>query len=524
MAHQDGADKGASGIARVGKRKWGYDPDQVDAFLDRAHALYESEDAHLTQQDIQNVSFDLSKGGYDITQVDAALSRLEQAVVDKQTTREITEHGRVAWKAQTEELYRQVCEHADRGTGERFARGHDRRPSYDRKQVDRLIDQIVDKAAAGLGVDGVSEQDVRKLADLNSGAVSNVVFTQRKGKNGYDERQVDYYLNSCVQLLSRLESFARVSDYVGGGHESGGSRRSSGARSASDAGVTPLFGADNAYAHAPSPARQEAEPQSFAPANESFHALHEAEEALFSSQTADEPSVAADAQSVPPSFAPAGMSGTVVSAPASALPSAFSAGASAPEPQSSLAALSQRTGRSVSSSNVSADHAAAPAPAPEIPSPAIPAVPASFAPSYAAVSDQPAAVAEPQAPERVAKSVKVSAEPVAAAPTVAPSAPAPMPVFDQPVASDAHTDASVEALPSFAPSSSPSANVPVHVVDDAAQTQSDDSHKSSSDDLFSSMYLSPESKLDFDIPDLSFPTLNTGEFYSGLSGFGKDND
>ncbi len=167
MAHQDGADKGASGIARVGKRKWGYDPDQVDAFLDRAHALYESEDAHLTQQDIQNVSFDLSKGGYDITQVDAALSRLEQAVVDKQTTREITEHGRVAWKAQTEELYRQVCEHADRGTGERFARGHDRRPSYDRKQVDRLIDQIVDKAAAGLGVDGVSEQDVRKLADLS---------------------------------------------------------------------------------------------------------------------------------------------------------------------------------------------------------------------------------------------------------------------------------------------------------------------------------------------------------------------
>lgn len=145
-------------------------------------------------------------------------------------------------------------------------------------------------------------------------------------------------------------------------------------------------------------------------------------------------------------------------------------------------------------------------------------------PSHAAVSDQPAAVAEPQAPERVAKSVKVPVEPVAAAPAVAPSAPAPMPVFDQPVASDAHTDASVEALPSFAPSSSPSANVPVHAVDDAAQTQSDDSHKSSSDDLFSSMYLSPESKLDFDIPDLSFPTLNTGEFYSGLSGFGKDND
>ena len=85
MAHQDGADKGASGIARVGKRKWGYDPDQVDAFLERAHALYDSEGMNLTQHDIQNVSFDLRKNGYVIAQVDAALGRLERAVVDKQT-------------------------------------------------------------------------------------------------------------------------------------------------------------------------------------------------------------------------------------------------------------------------------------------------------------------------------------------------------------------------------------------------------------------------------------------------------
>ncbi|MCC2743727.1 hypothetical protein LK491_20125, partial [Phocaeicola vulgatus] len=32
----------------------------------------------------------------------------------------------------------------------------------------------------------------------------------RKGKKGYDERQVDYFLNACVQLLSRIESYARV--------------------------------------------------------------------------------------------------------------------------------------------------------------------------------------------------------------------------------------------------------------------------------------------------------------------------
>ena len=44
--------------------------------------------------------------------------------------------------------------------------------------------------------------------------VSNVLFTQRSGKRGYDERQVDYYLNACVRLLSRLESYDRVAKYT----------------------------------------------------------------------------------------------------------------------------------------------------------------------------------------------------------------------------------------------------------------------------------------------------------------------
>ena len=67
-------------IARSGKRKWGYDTKQVDAFLERAHSLYESQDPDLTQEEIANASFDLCKNGYIITQVDAALSRLERVI------------------------------------------------------------------------------------------------------------------------------------------------------------------------------------------------------------------------------------------------------------------------------------------------------------------------------------------------------------------------------------------------------------------------------------------------------------
>ena len=71
MAQEPESERNASGIARTSKRKWGYDSEQVDAFLERAHMLYEGEGAQLTQHDIQNVSFDLVKGGYVIAQVGA---------------------------------------------------------------------------------------------------------------------------------------------------------------------------------------------------------------------------------------------------------------------------------------------------------------------------------------------------------------------------------------------------------------------------------------------------------------------
>ncbi|MBW3083700.1 DivIVA domain-containing protein, partial [Bifidobacterium phasiani] len=311
MAQEPENGRNASGIARAGKRRWGYDPTQVDAFLERAHTLYESEGAQLTQQDIQNVSFDLRKNGYVISQVDAALARLERAVVDKRTTWEITRNGRVAWKAQTEELYRSIARHASRAARERFGDGKPKAPSYDRRQVDRLVDQIVDKAAAELGLDGVTEADVRKLVDLNASSVANVIFTQRKGRRGYDERQVDHFLNACVRLLSRIESYARVADYIG---DAEGPSRAAGA--AATATVPSLFPETDAGATMP---------VSFAPAasgdsgdsgdSDDFDALSKAEQAIF---TAPAPAPQAPvvpapapvrpspepAAAMPPSFAP----------------------------------------------------------------------------------------------------------------------------------------------------------------------------------------------------------------------------
>lgn len=214
MTNKPDTARNASGMERVGKRKLGYNVAQVDAFLERAHTLYESDEARLTQQDIQEVSFDLERNGYVIGQVDAALSRLERAVVDKCTEQEISECGRVAWKARAEELYRKLLKHAQRDYRERFDNGASRRPSYARKQVDIMVDQALDKIALMLGHELEWETDENTLNDINSTYVSNVIFTQKTGKHGYDERQVDYYLNACVRLLSSLESLKRLDKYV----------------------------------------------------------------------------------------------------------------------------------------------------------------------------------------------------------------------------------------------------------------------------------------------------------------------
>jgi len=313
MGQEPESDKNASGIAHAPKRKWGYDSVQVDAFLERAHKLYEGEGIQLTQNDIQKVSFDLVKGGYVIAQVDAALARLERAVVDKQTTWEISQHGRVAWKGQTEALFRELNDHAQREEGERFKPGEPKKPSYDRKQVDRIIDQCLMKAADSLDITKMGDDDAKKLADLNSRTVANVIFTQRKGKRGYDERQVDYYLASCVQLLTRLESYDRVADFVGD--------PASAATAGDDASETELL--TPVYAAPVSVDSQViAESQSAIHSNESFDFLNKEEHAIFKAPAASPvttPVAPQGTQSAPlPAVGMAG--GNAASQPAAAQP------------------------------------------------------------------------------------------------------------------------------------------------------------------------------------------------------------
>lgn len=565
MAQELREGDGKSGIARAGKRKWGYDPAQVDAFLERAHALYDSEGMNLTQHDIQNVSFDLRKNGYVIAQVDAALGRLERAVVDKQTTWEIAQHGRVTWKAKTEKLYHEVQNHAERNERERFKSGAPKQPSYDKKQVDRLVDQIVDKAAAALGVDGVTEDDVRSLADLNADTVNNVIFTQRKGKRGYDERQVDYFLNACVQLLSRLESYARVADFVSG--EPAAPAQTATNVTVQANGVSPLFASGT---------QRPATDERFAPSavahDESFDALHQAEQSLFTAPAPVAP--AAPAAAAPIAYAPAPASfdaststnstnSTNAEQPVSFAPAAYPVHAS-----------NESAAKPVSETpSVAPTAAVAAEPPVSAPSAPVSGATAGSAPSFAPAQSSHESAAPSSTPSvfaeqpvdmvqndsslaALAHMAAVSQElPAVDVPSFAPkmpsldtpnalklnevpgsvSSPAPSAPAAQPVNSTADEAASAAMSVSFAPTSKPDRNtnsIPVRIFDsqpadsttsrpaaesseyvaashdtEAAQPSQD---KHDSNDSFPLLF-PLVGNFDSDIPDLSFPTLNNDD-------------
>lgn len=205
-----GAEEQAPVIDLAGNRKWGYKVSEVDDFLARAHDLYEREEPALTQEEIQLQSFDLEKNGYVIGQVDATLVRLERAVADKQTQWDLLHEGRGVWQRKTSDLAETLRARAEREPRDRFKAGLKKTPSYDKKQVDALVDQAWAHISESLGLSSAAVEKPKGTDDVDTAKVANVIFTQRKGPRGYDEASVDAYLNRVIQVLTRLESIERV--------------------------------------------------------------------------------------------------------------------------------------------------------------------------------------------------------------------------------------------------------------------------------------------------------------------------
>jgi DivIVA domain-containing protein len=175
----------------VPRDTFGYHRRQVDQFMTRARVAYEGTGA-LRSADIRRMTFDAVKGGYAADQVDDVLDRLEDALAHAEREERIRSEGEDAWSARVQGSVEILRGRLERPDGARF-----RRPSragaasYDVGDVDALCRRLL---ARFEGRDALDTNDVRRA-----------VFSAATGAPGYDEAQVDAFLDATIDLLSVMD-------------------------------------------------------------------------------------------------------------------------------------------------------------------------------------------------------------------------------------------------------------------------------------------------------------------------------
>jgi DivIVA domain-containing protein len=179
----------------VARTDYGYNAKQVDQFLQRARVSLETPAAAvhpIRSADVRAVSFDPVKGGYSATAVDAALDRLEDAFARRERDELIAQQGEEAWLRQIGQLSGTLRGRLHRPDGERFRRPVKKKArSYNTRDVDRLCKDLI----------GYLEED----KPLSVDNVRRAVFRQAVGKDGYEETQVDAFLDRVVELMAAID-------------------------------------------------------------------------------------------------------------------------------------------------------------------------------------------------------------------------------------------------------------------------------------------------------------------------------
>lgn len=180
---------------RVERSNYGYNAKQVDTFLQRARVSLETPQAAaepVTSAAVRAVSFDPVKGGYSAAVVDAALDRLEDAFARRERDELIAAHGEEAWLREIGNLSGILRGRLHRPDGDRFRRPSKKKVrSYNTVDVDHLCHELI----------AYLEQD----KPLSVDNVRRAVFRPAVGPDGYEETQVDAYLDRVVELMAAID-------------------------------------------------------------------------------------------------------------------------------------------------------------------------------------------------------------------------------------------------------------------------------------------------------------------------------
>lgn len=191
MAHTE--DSAAAGFDRVGRGDLGYSPKQVEKFLAAARTYLEDQSAPVvTSHEVRTISFDAVRGGYDANEVDAALDRLEDAFARRERDDLIQQSGEDAWLKEIGHLAGVLRGRLVRPDGERFRRPSSQKaPSYHAQDVDALCVRLLDYLEHG--------------TPMSADEVRMAVFRTVSGQEGYEETQVDAFLDRVVELMAAID-------------------------------------------------------------------------------------------------------------------------------------------------------------------------------------------------------------------------------------------------------------------------------------------------------------------------------
>ncbi len=179
----------------VGPKETGYNVKQVDVFLERARAYFLSSDTggrSITSHDVRTAAFDPAKGGYSAQAVDAAMDRIEDEFVLREKDLLIAADGEKAWMMKIGKTASVLRARLHRPDGERFRRPAKRNAqSYSVEDVDVLCRELL--------------VYIEDNGELSVDVVRRAVFAPVKGDEGYEESQVDAFLDRVVELMAAID-------------------------------------------------------------------------------------------------------------------------------------------------------------------------------------------------------------------------------------------------------------------------------------------------------------------------------
>lgn len=170
----------------VGKKKLGYEPAEVDAFIARARDQYARPESRVINwKSLVSTSFSLVRNGYDPVAVDKAIDKLEDTFAERDVKSPVFQFPIVNRTEELIKLRNLLAGRVSRPKGKKFDRVGVLSLGYSRRAVDALVVLVGEF---------LEDQEVLELDELR-GLKFKVV------RGGYVESQVDAYIDRLVELI-----------------------------------------------------------------------------------------------------------------------------------------------------------------------------------------------------------------------------------------------------------------------------------------------------------------------------------